>query len=287
MVAWLLIQVADNQVQASSGLQATSVQPINYIILGIVLLVAGFQIADRFLTDLTSSNPNLDAGAIRSNLSLPDTRLELVTPATNAPAEFALSPDGRQIMFVANDDSGTSQLWLRALSVSNSGMIAYRTGDGGGRQLTWVDRTGTVLGTLGEPDGTLRAPSLSPDGHRVAVSRLVQGNFDIWLLDGAGEDTLLLSSDQNKFPNSWSADGRFLLYHSVSPDTARDLWALPMTGDAEPFIVLQTPFDERWVRFSPDGRWLAGLPIERVGPGRDLHYHPDKSTYQGQVQWPL
>lgn len=483
---------SDNQVQAISGLQATSLHPINYVILAIVLLVAGFQIADRFLLAPTSSNQNLDAGPIRANQPLPETRVELVTPATNAPADFALSPDGRQIVFVANDDSGTSQLWLRslstttaqplagtegaqqpfwspdgrtigfvagitlqridtaggapqtlapvsfpgggtwgadntllfapgvtgplmrvsatggeatavttlepgqtghrypfflpdgqqflfytigtpettgiylghldgsapvrltaadsagvyhpdgwllwtragtltaqrldlaqaaltgesvtladglgadgfglsALSVSNSGMIAYRTGDGGLSQLTWVDRTGANLGTLGEPDGTLRVPSLSPDGRRVAVTRTVQGNLDTWLLDGArssrftfdaaqdssplwspdgsqivfnsnragvfdlyqkpsngaGEDTLLLSSDQSKAPNSWSADGRFLLYFSVSQQTNRDLWALPMTGDGDPFIVLQTPFDERWAKFSPDGRWLA------------------------------
>jgi dipeptidyl aminopeptidase/acylaminoacyl peptidase len=195
----------------------------------------------------------------------------------------------------------TDGLYLSALSVASTGLIAYRTGDGAQRQLTWVDRTGTNLGTLGEPDDSLRAPSLSPDGRRVAVTRVVQGNFDIWLLDGArssrvtfdpaqdqyplwspdgsqivfrsnrtgvydlyqkpsngaGEDTLLLSSDQTKVPTSWSADGRFLLYHSISPQTNRDLWALPMTGEGDPFIVLQTPFDERWAKFSPDGRWLT------------------------------
>ena len=202
---------------------------------------------------------------------------------------------------------------LSALSVSNSGLIAYRMGSAIGRQLTWVDRTGANLGTLGEPDDTQFNHSLSPDGRRVAASRTVQDNVDIWLLDGArssrftfdgaqdalplwspdgsqivfisartgvfdlyqkpsngaGEETLLFSSDQNKVPNSWSADGRFLLYHSVSPDTARDLWALPMTGDAEPFIVLQTPFEERWATFSPDGRWLAYMSN---ASGRDEIY---------------
>jgi len=190
---------------------------------------------------------------------------------------------------------------LSALSVAITGLIAYRTGAGQQRQLTWFDRAGTVLGTLGEPDGTMSAPQVSPDGPRVAVHRIVQGNIDVWLLDGArssrftfdatadtfplwssdgsrivfrstrtgagdlyqkssngaGEETLLLSSDQFKTPSSWSADGRFLLYHSISPQTARDLWALPMTGDPVPFVVLQTPFDERFGMFSPDGRWLA------------------------------
>jgi len=72
---------------------------------------------------------------------------------------------------------------LSALSVASIGLIAYRTGAGQQRQLTWVDRVGTVLGTPEEPDST--APRLSPDGRRIAVFRLVQGNADIWMLDGA------------------------------------------------------------------------------------------------------
>jgi eukaryotic-like serine/threonine-protein kinase len=66
-----------------------------------------------------------------------------------------------------------------------SGLLAYRAGTGNGRQLTWFDRSGKVLGTLGPPDfNGLANPALSPDGSRVAVDRRVQGNSDIWLLDG-------------------------------------------------------------------------------------------------------
>lgn len=42
----------------------------------------------------------------------PETRTEIVTPATDDPASFGLSPDGRQIAFVASGDGG-SRLWLR------------------------------------------------------------------------------------------------------------------------------------------------------------------------------
>ena len=45
------------------------------------------------------------------------------------------------------------------------------------RQLTWVDRSGTARGTVGDPDATLNHPNVSPDGRRVVVSRIVQGNF--------------------------------------------------------------------------------------------------------------
>ena len=43
----------------------------------------------------------------------PETRLDIVTPATDQPADFALSPDGRQIVFAASGD-GASRLWLRS-----------------------------------------------------------------------------------------------------------------------------------------------------------------------------
>jgi WD40-like Beta Propeller Repeat len=85
-----------------------------YAILVLVLLAVGFQVADRFLAPTRPST--VDPAMLAAARALPETRVELVTPATNNPIDFALSPDGRQIVFVASDDSGTSQLWLRSLS---------------------------------------------------------------------------------------------------------------------------------------------------------------------------
>ena len=77
------------------------------------------------------------------------------------------------------------QFGRSAVSVAATGLVAYRTGAGSQRQLTWVDRSGTARGTVGDPDGTLSNPRVSPDGRRVVVARTVQGNTDLWLLDGA------------------------------------------------------------------------------------------------------
>jgi hypothetical protein len=44
----------------------------------------------------------------------PPMRLDIVTPSTQAPLEFALSPDGRYIVFVVSG-GGSQRLWLRAL----------------------------------------------------------------------------------------------------------------------------------------------------------------------------
>ena len=45
----------------------------------------------------------------------PEMRLEINTPSTSDAVSFALSPDGRQIVFVASGD-GPSRLWLRRLT---------------------------------------------------------------------------------------------------------------------------------------------------------------------------
>src|SRR5262249_32397686 len=60
----------------------------------------------------------------------PEMRLQILTPFTPAPpssSEFALSPDGRQIVFVASGD-GPVRLWLRALDRTDAQPIAGTDG---------------------------------------------------------------------------------------------------------------------------------------------------------------
>ncbi len=188
------------------------------------------------------------------------------------------------------------------VSLAPHGLVAYRAGAGSQRQLTWVDRSGTARGAVGEPDGSnLRDPRVSPDGRRVVVARTVQGNTDLWLADGTrlsrftfdaeadqfpiwspdgtriayqstktgasatyqklasgmGAEERLLSSDQITLPNSWSVDGRYLLFVSVDPQTNADFWVKPMVGDGKASVILKTRFRETSGSLSPDGRWMA------------------------------
>ena len=57
----------------------------------------------------------------------PETRVDIVTPATDRPTSFALSPDGRQIVFVASGD-GASRLWLRSLATTTAQPLAGTEG---------------------------------------------------------------------------------------------------------------------------------------------------------------
>src|SRR5204863_9127717 len=87
-----------------------------------------------------------------------------------------------------------------AVSVSAAGLVAYRSGGTNRRQLTWFDRSGKALGTVGAPDENLLGPYLSPDGRRVAVYRTVQGNADIWLLDADRTTRLTFDPSLDKYP---------------------------------------------------------------------------------------
>jgi Tol biopolymer transport system component len=49
----------------------------------------------------------------------PEMRVEISTPTTDDPISLALSPDGRQVVFVASGD-GASRLWLRSLASTAS-----------------------------------------------------------------------------------------------------------------------------------------------------------------------
>jgi Tol biopolymer transport system component len=141
-----------------------------------------------------------------------------------------------------------------AVSVAATGLVAYRTGGGGERQLTWVDRSGTARGTVGDPDATIRDPRVSPDGHRVAVTRTVQGNMDLWLLDGARTSRLTFDAAPDWFP-VWSPDGTRIAFRSQRTGAA-DLYQKVTSGaGAEERLVAsdlgKTPFS-----WSADGRFL-------------------------------
>ncbi len=205
-------------------------------------------------------------------------------------------------------------LGIPFFSASATGVLAYRTGAGSAQpalQLTWFDRAGKILGTVGEP-GQYNTMALSPDGTRVAFSRndpqsagkggagAAGGNTDIWLhefsrgastrltfdpgLDwfavwspdgtriifsssrdgpnnlyqkvssGAGNEEALLKSNETKYADDWSPDGRFLVY---GLGREAGLWLLPLTGDdRKPRPYLETESGSQ-ARFSPDGRYVA------------------------------
>jgi serine/threonine-protein kinase len=168
--------------------------------------------------------------------------------------------------------------------------------------LVWIDRQGKFLGPIEGLAGAVQF-SVSPDGRRVAASRLgdiwiveldrgvvsrftfdpAQDTFPVWSPDGSrivfasnragrkglyqkatnsstGEE-LLLAVPQLASIDSWSADGRFILYTSVDEKSKSVVWMLPTEGDRKP-SMLAAAFSRSEPRISPDTRWLAYVSDE-------------------------
>ena len=88
-------------------------------------------------------------------------------------------------------------------------------------------------------------------------SREGVGNLYQKAASGAGQDELLYRSANGKIPYDWSADGKFLLYSEINPQTNVDLWVLPLEGERKPWPWLNTPFVEETAKFAPNGKWIA------------------------------
>ncbi len=149
---------------------------------------------------------------------------------------------------------------MSSVSVSATGLIAYRTGGGGQRQLTWFDRSGTPRGVVGDPDDTLIDPHISPDGRRVAVGRTIQGNLDLWLLEGAHISRLTFDPAIDRFP-VWSPDGSRIALRANRSGTG-DIYvklASGALGDERLVGSDQLKVPTSW---SPDGRFLLYLTVD-------------------------
>jgi eukaryotic-like serine/threonine-protein kinase len=107
-----------------------------------------------------------------------------------------------------------------AFTASRQGVLAYLSGTNQNSQLTWFDRSGRILGTLGEP-ATLMGPRISPDGGTVAYGRTDPQTSlaEVWLRDlKRGTDSRFTTGLPGVDGTSvWAPDGSQIGYSSVHP----------------------------------------------------------------------
>ena len=170
-------------------------------------------------------------------LAPPEMRLEITTPATDAPLHFALSPDGRSFVFAASGD-GPPRLWLRPLDETEARPLA---------------------GTEGAA-----APFWSPDSRSIgffAANKLLR--IDV----AGGAPQVLAAATPASASGSWSADGTILFARQLTDP----LWRVAASGGKPVDVTRLDPprqVGHRHPQFLPDDRhflFYAPGPPETAG----------------------
>lgn len=217
---------------------------------------------------------------------------------------------------VAEGVRGVPGLGYAEFSLSRQGTLYYARGLESTRvRFGWRDRSGTSLGTIGEPIDAVSGFALSPDQTRVTYAAGTSyRQADVWVMDLVRGLSTQISFNHG-LGARWSPDGKLLYYfnvdggicrkpsdgsgeeivltkpglrvQTVSPDgktlligNRRDIMKLPIAegapGEAKPEEYLKTIYREEGAVFSPDGRWVAYKSDES---GREEIYiqgYPDK-----------
>ena len=151
-----------------------------------------------------------------------------------------ISPDGARVAVAVTDTTGdNTDLWVLDLARGSRTRITF---GGNNRFFPVWTRDGAHV-TFADGAGT---------PNRVLMAAA----------DGSGQTDTLLDRNERQFPTSWAPDGRTLAFYVDHPETARDLWVLPLEGDQTPAPFLATPFQDLAPAFSPDGRWMAYVSDE-------------------------
>jgi len=198
----------------------------------------------------SSSFGSLDVGFIDKS--------GMVTPLKLLPASYQfprVSPDGRR--FAVQTDGKEANIWIYALS----GATQLQRLTNGGRNLH---------------------PVWSFDSQRVAFQSDRDGDQAIFWqpADGRGKADRLTKPEKDTahIPESWSPDGKHLLFAAVK-GTTNTLWTFSLQDrKSMPFGDVQSLYLPA-ASFSPDGRWVAYQTTASVdGSGGGIYIQPFPPT---------
>lgn len=185
---------------------------------------------------------------------------QAVTSASGAFLDPRLSPDGARVLV---EDMTDYDLWMIDLVKGGVSRQTFETGQ---------DETARW-----SPDGQWIAYAAGPLG--TATTRRIFRRR----ADGSGSEEHLWDPKAHAHVDDWTPDGRALLVATSDASGGQgDVFLLRLdSGNRNPVPLLQTRFNERGARISPDGRWIAYYSNES---GRDEVYVRSFPSLNGKWQ---
>jgi Tol biopolymer transport system component len=174
-----------------------------------------------------------------------------------------LNPSGDPIV-VARDVLYDAGVWRGGFSISNDGLLAYHSGRASViSNVQWIDRSGAVVGTLGEKDQYWDV-TLSPNQQRALIG-IGDPQRELWIEDIQRKVRTKVTLNGWTNTSTWSPDGN-TIYVDILRRGQIDLVAKRLDG-AETILEHRPTFTSP-TAVTPDGKTLFLSPpngvIERL-----------------------
>ena len=156
-------------------------------------------------------------------------------------------------------------------TASDNGVLVYRRSpaNAADKQLTWFDRAGRQLEQVGPKQNYINL-ELSPNGDRIAVDMISDGNRDVWVIDVARGVPSRISFDPASDWNPvWSPDGAKILYASQR-NKGPHIYQKSSAGVGTDTQLFKSEASEIPVAWSRDGHYVVFSRFKAAGaPGVD------------------
>ena len=156
-----------------------------------------------------------------------------------------IAPDGHAVLVSLNGSTGTGDIWAYDLRRNVPSRLTFSPAN------DW-------------------APVWSPDSKSFVYSSFDHCPGDLFLkrVEGSGDGELLYADKRRKFASDWTRDGKYIIYHALTPGTAWDIEAYSI-ADHKVIPLVKSAAIEMFGHVSPDGKWLAYVSL---GGGRSEVY---------------
>jgi Tol biopolymer transport system component len=138
--------------------------------------------------------------------------------------------------------------------------LVYRLRSNSRTPLQWVSRDGVSAGRIGNPDGSYRYPSLSPDGTKLAVvlGDAETDKSDVWVIDLARQTNERLTNDPvGAFYPHWMPDGQHIVFASARGGQWRTYRQSITENHDTPLDSDRDPFGQYPTAITRDGRFIV------------------------------